>query len=66
MQFAIGRPIGGVFLNGIEYLLDDDGDVKTFNDRDSCLEFITDTFGIEGDDAADYVFEYDENKSLCE
>ena len=60
VEYAIGRPIGGVYLNGIEYLLDDDGDVRKFPSRGACLNFIQNELGIEGPEAEDYVFEFDE------
>lgn len=30
MSYIIGRPIGGISLNGLEYLLDEDQNVLTF------------------------------------
>ena len=61
VKYAIGRPIEGVSLNGVEYMLEKkDGDVKTFKSRAACLNYIQNELGIEGDDANDYVFEYNE------
>ena len=68
VKYAIGRPIGGIYLNGIEYLLDDEGEhVRIFHDKNKCLSFIHENLGVSGDDAEDYVFEYDmtKNESKC-
>ena len=36
----IGRPINGVWINGLEYALDDDGSLRTWEDRDSAETFL--------------------------
>ena len=58
-KYAIGRPINGVYLNGLEYLLDEGGDVMTFDSMDECKKFVIDTFEVNSDDADDMIFEYD-------
>jgi hypothetical protein len=39
-MIAIGRPINGVFINGLEYLLDEDGDYLLFPSIDAAKDFI--------------------------
>ena len=38
MVYVIARAINGVTINGNEYLLDEDGNMLTFNNREKCLE----------------------------
>lgn len=40
MRYAIGRPIEGVTLNGKEYVLDDDGELMTFDSAEDALDFL--------------------------
>ncbi len=55
-QFVIGRPIGGVYLNGIEYLLDGE-EVKVFDDVFDAVKFLSEELGVESmDDAQDYIY----------
>ena len=35
MKWVIARPINGICLNGDEYALDSDGDIRTFDTRQS-------------------------------
>lgn len=52
---AIGRPIEGVSLNGLEYALDDSGDVYAFTGVDSAKKFLTDN-GVAEDDLDEFAF----------
>ena len=40
MRYAIGRPIEGITLNGNEYVLDDDGELMTFDSEENALDFL--------------------------
>jgi hypothetical protein len=40
MAVIIGRPINNVFINGLEYLLDDKGEYKEFSDKQEAMEFV--------------------------
>lgn len=37
---VIGRPINGVWINGLEYALDDDGSLRTWESRDTAETFL--------------------------
>ena len=39
-MIAIGRPINGISLNGLEYLLNDDGSYMEFNDSKTAKDFL--------------------------
>jgi len=41
MVYVIGRPINGISINGLEYLLDENDKIIKFNDRDDCIKYIT-------------------------
>ena len=36
----IGRPINGISINGLEYILNDDGSMRTWESRDSAEIFL--------------------------
>ena len=55
MKYVIARPIEGISLNGNEYLLNDDGSVMEFKDKENCLEFIKTM--ITDVDPEDYIWE---------
>jgi len=40
MMIAIARHINGITINPYEYILNDDGDVITFNTKDECIQFL--------------------------
>lgn len=40
MKYCIARPINGISLNGLEYLLDDYGEPYEFETREECLKVI--------------------------
>lgn len=40
MRYAIGRPIEGVTLNGNEYVLDECGELMTFDSAEDALDFL--------------------------
>jgi len=40
MRYAIGRPIEGITLNGNEYVLDDEGELMTFDSEEDALDFL--------------------------
>ncbi len=39
-RIAVGRPINGITINGLEYLLDDEGDLMTFESEQKAKEFL--------------------------
>lgn len=41
-MIIIGRPILGVTLNGLEYVLDDEGDLMNFTDKEAARRFLED------------------------
>jgi hypothetical protein len=45
-MFAIARPINGVTINGNEYLLDENDNIKLFATRESAVDFCK-QFGID-------------------
>ena len=49
MRYAIGRPIEGVTINGNEYVLDDDGELMTFDSEEDALDFLK-ACGLTDDD----------------
>lgn len=44
MGIVIGRPINGISLNGLEYMLDENGDYKLFNSKEEAKEFLNSNF----------------------
>lgn len=40
MSIKIGRPINGISLNGLEYVLDDAGNEMLFRDEDAAVSFL--------------------------
>jgi hypothetical protein len=58
-QFVIGRPIEGVYLNGIEFLMEDNNDVKVFDDILDAKNFVVENIGVDSLDAEDYIFTKD-------
>ena len=49
MRYVIGRPIEGITLNGNEYVLDDDGELMTFDSKEDALGFLK-ACGLTDDD----------------
>jgi hypothetical protein len=41
---VIGRPINGISLNGLEYLLDEDGEYKQFESTEEAKTFLNSMF----------------------
>jgi hypothetical protein len=40
MSIIVGRPINGISINGLEYLLNDDNSEMTFNSIDEATQFL--------------------------
>ena len=60
MRYCIARPINGISINGNEYVLNEkDGDVRVWDSRESCLEFIKEN--VNNDNPSDYLYEYEED-----
>ena len=57
MSYVIGRPIEGISLNGNEYLLDDKGEIKIFEEREDCLNFIK--THVTDENPEDFIWDYD-------
>lgn len=55
-RIAVGRHINGVAINPLEYLLDDEGDLMTFESEEKAKEFLAEN-GYTEDDMYWMVFE---------
>jgi hypothetical protein len=44
MSIVIGRPINGISINGLEYLLDEDGEYKQFESTEEAKTFLNSMF----------------------
>lgn len=51
----VGRPINGISINGLEYLMDDEGDYKIFDDIDTAKKFLMEN-GFDKEDMEELVF----------
>ena len=60
MVYVIGRPINGISINGLEYLLDENDKIIKFNDRDDCLKYITEK--VTDSDPEDFLWEKEESE----
>lgn len=40
MTYVIGKPINNISINGNEYLLDSNGLIMEFEDKNKCLSYI--------------------------
>ena len=40
MSYCVGRAIEGISLNGLEYLLDDNGKILTFDSQNTAVTFL--------------------------
>ena len=61
-MFTIGRYIEGISLNGLEYLLNEDGSVMQFASIPLAKEYLRSKLGVEWNDELleeAFVFEYD-------
>ena len=58
---AVGRPINGISINGCEWLLDDDGNLKVFTEENIAVQFLKE-HGISDDELEDYIFSDDIGK----
>lgn len=41
MSICVGRPINGISINGLEYLLDDDGNIRLFSNENEAKDWLT-------------------------
>tara|TARA_R100001082_G_scaffold7750_1_gene4657 strand:- start:3896 stop:4084 length:189 start_codon:yes stop_codon:yes gene_type:complete len=60
MIYVIGRPINGISINGLEYLLDEKNKIIKFNNRDDCLKYIAKN--ITDSDPEDFLWEREESE----
>ena len=60
MTYVIGRPINGISINGLEYLLDENGKIIKFNDRDDCIKYITEK--VTDSNPEGFLWEYEESE----
>jgi hypothetical protein len=44
MAIVIGRPINGISINGLEYLLDENGEYKQFESTEEAKTFLNSMF----------------------
>ena len=56
-MIAIGRPINGISLNGLEYVINDDGNIMTFKSELEAKTFLREVVGLTDDDMYYMVFE---------
>jgi len=56
---TIGRPINGISINGVEWLLDDDNKPMLFANRESAEQFLLDNGEI-AENVDSYIFENEE------
>ena len=61
MVYVIGRPINGISINGLEYLLDENDKIIEFNDRDDCIKYITKN--VTDSDPEDFLWEKEESEA---
>lgn len=55
-RIAVGRHVNGITINPLEYLLDDEGDLMTFESEETAKEFLAEK-GFSKDDMYWMVFE---------
>ena len=60
-KIFVGRYINGITLNGLEYLLDDKGEIRLFVDENQVLEFLKQN-GFSDADIEDLVFQESEGE----
>lgn len=59
MAWAIGRPINGVTINGLEYVLDDEDELMLFDSIEEAKEFLREN-GIDDDEIEVEGIEFEE------
>lgn len=55
MKVSISRPINGITINGNEYLLDDEGNVRIFESTRAAVAFLI-THGVTKEELDSYTF----------
>jgi hypothetical protein len=50
---VIGRPINGISINGVEWLLDDNGEMIKFPDCDAAKQFL-----LDNEESAENMYSY--------
>lgn len=55
MSVVVGRPVNGISLNGLEFLLDDEDEVIYFSSVDEAKKYLDDA-GIEPEEYSEYTF----------
>lgn len=59
MKIAICRPINGIPINGVEYLIDGDGEAITFETEEKARRFLKDC-GFSEEDIEDMGIEFED------
>jgi hypothetical protein len=59
---AVGRPINGISINGLEWLLDDANKPMVFSDKNEAIAFLK-AHGTDDTDIEDYVFDTEFSES---
>ena len=62
-QFIIGRPINGVSINGLEYLLDESNEVMLFNTSDDAVTFLQNE-GFSGEEINEFTILEEEERII--
>jgi hypothetical protein len=60
-RVIIGRPINGISINGLEYVLDEHNEVKEFAGKKEAVQFLKDN-GFLDKDMESFIFEEIETK----
>ena len=62
-KVIVGRPINGISLNGLEYILDDEGEIRYFNSIEEAKALLRE-HGYDDEDMEDYlVFKESEDRT---
>ncbi|NLT13382.1 MAG: hypothetical protein GXY05_03470 [Clostridiales bacterium] len=64
LGWMVGRPIEGITLNPLEWLLDDDGKIRYFETKGDAVKFLTDC-GFTEDDICEITFKYSVRCEHC-
>jgi hypothetical protein len=60
MIYVIGKPINGISINGLEYLLDENDKIIKFNDSPFSIKYITEK--VTDSDPEDFLWEKEESE----
>jgi len=64
MSVIVGRPINGISLNGLEYILDDEGEIRYFDSVEEAKQLLRE-HGYDEDDMEDYLVFRESTDRVC-